>query len=136
MERLEKKSSNSIESLIKKLETLIVQDKISDEKLDTLQKLVDEIDEKMDEPDFQIFELQSIIYYARNDKSNSMAFISDAMSLNSDIKDYSKFGALLAEIYSESSDKIDQSETEDDISNVDKVEQEDKDEAKKTEGKK
>ena len=101
MDRLQNKSSSEVAVLIKKLETLIVQDKITDDKLDSLQNTLDKIDEGLEEPNYQLFELQSIIYYARNNKNKSLEFIEDALSLNSDVTEYSKFGALLAEIHME-----------------------------------
>lgn len=101
MERLQNKTSSEVAALIKKLETLIVQDKITEEKLDSLQETLDKIDEGLEEPNYQLYELQSIIYYARNDKTKSLEFIEDALKLNNDVTEYSKFGALLAEIHME-----------------------------------
>jgi tetratricopeptide (TPR) repeat protein len=101
MERLQNKSTNEVTVLIKKLEILIVQDKITEEKLDSLQETLDKIDEGLEEPNYQLYELQSIIYYARNDKTKSLEFIEDALKLNNNVTEYSKFGALLAEIHME-----------------------------------
>ena len=105
MQRLSEKNISPTGKLIKKLELLIVQDKITNQELDNIQNAVDKIDEDSEETDFQLFELQSIIHYARNEKKESLGFMDDALSINSNVAEYSKLGALIAEVLVESMKK-------------------------------
>ena len=109
MQRLSEKTKSPTGKLIKKLELLIVQDKVTKQELSSIQNAVDKIDEGLEEPDFQLFELQSIIHYVRNEKNESLGFIEDALSINSNVADYSKFGALIAEVLIESMKKTENS---------------------------
>jgi hypothetical protein len=106
MKRLDDKSDDKadykIGKIIKKLELLIIQDEVTQSKLNSLQKTLDNLDDELEEPNYRLYELQSIIYYAENNKTKAMEFIGDALSLQSDVTNYSKTGALLAEIYVES----------------------------------
>lgn len=107
MKRLSEKSDENdvVDKLIKKLELSIIDGTITGKRLDSLQEKVDQLDDELDEPSYRLYELQSIIYYARDDKTKALEFIEDAISIESDLSGYSRTGALLSEIYYESKNK-------------------------------
>lgn len=111
MERLEEKSGkDEVNRLIKKLEVQIIEGKVSDKQLENLQTKLDKLDEELEDPDYKLYELQAIIHYANNNKTKSLEFIEDALSLEPDPKKYSRTGALLAEIYFEKEGELSNSE--------------------------
>ncbi len=99
MERLVNKPATGINQLITKLEISIADGTITESKLDKLQKVLDETDQELKNPNYRLYELQSIIYYVRNDKTKALEYIHDALVLEPDRTKYSSTGFLLAELY-------------------------------------